>query len=303
MIGGLRAGAGLLASGVAALAITTTATALVSAGSPLGAAHRTIGGSSGKIVFVVSHLKDGDVDRKRPTDLYSVKADGTGFARLARNASDPAASPDGRRIAFWRAGNLWVMDANGGNQRRLLKSTRWTYSPTWGADGASLFFLREDGIYRMRADGSGVQRVLKKTCLDDLAASPDGRRLAFVEWTTFGDPCDDAPRILASDLSGRNAHLAAGRWAEDPAWSPDGKLLAFSSLDAINGPPFGIYIVGKAPERRLTGRTGAPTWSPDGSQIAFADGDLWIIRADGKELRRMKHLPRRALSDPIWLPG
>ena len=38
-----------------------------------------------------------------------------------------------------------------------------------------------------------------------------------------------------------------------------------------------------------------------GNGDRLADGDLWIIRSDGKRLRRVKHLPRLDLSDPVWL--
>lgn len=261
---------------------------------------------NGTLVFDGRPIVRGEVDFKKPPQIYRVKTDGTGLTHLAKNAAEPAASPDGSQLAFVRDG-IWVMDSNGRDQRQILRSKRWTQSPTWSADGATLFFLREDGIYRMRADGSGERRVVKATCLDDLTASPNGRDLAYVEWPSESsrDECDGwPPAINASDLSGRNERtLSAGRWAESPAWSPDGTLLAFNSVDAVNGPPFGIYIVGPGKARRLTSRTGSPTWSPAGTEIAFADGDLWIIRSDGKRLRRVKHLPRLDLSDPVWLPA
>jgi Tol biopolymer transport system component len=260
----------------------------------------------GALVFVVQQTDAyGYADTTKPPHIYRMRTDGTGLTRLARNASSPAASPDGSRLAFVRDADIWVMDSSGRNQRRILKSKRGTFTPTWSADGATVFFLQEDGIYRMRADGKVVRRVVKATCLDDLSASPKGRDLAYVEWPSDSSPneCDGAPPSLrVSDLSGRNVRFPGGRWAESPAWSPDGTLLAFNSFDAVNGPPFGIYIVGTGQERRLTSRTGSPTWSPRGTHIAFADGDLWIIRRDGKGLSRVKHLPKLDLSDPVWLP-
>jgi Tol biopolymer transport system component len=111
-----------------------------------------------RIAFVVRPVgKYGDVDASKPGQLYSVKADGKGLTLIAKNISDPAASPDGARIAYMRRNDVWVMDASGRHQRRLRRSTRWTVSPAWSADGESLFFLRADGIYHMRADGTKVR--------------------------------------------------------------------------------------------------------------------------------------------------
>jgi Tol biopolymer transport system component len=283
----------LLALTVAAVASAATVSCRTSAAPDL---------PGDRLVFQASGRTSG----RNTSALYAVNADGTGLVQLAKDAFDPAVSADGRRIAFTRADGVWVMDAKGANQRRLLEWPRSGSSPTWAAGGTALFFLREDGIYRMRADGSNVRRVLKEACLADLAASPTSRELAYVAWPSFSGPgeCDDAPpSVIVSDPRGRNSHYPSGRWAEHPAWSPDGKRLAFSSRDAIGGPPWGIYIVRAGEERRLTARTGPPSWSPDGSQVAFASGDVWSIGTDGKGLRRITHTPKLAEVDVAWLPA
>jgi TolB protein len=92
---------------------------------------------------------------------------------VARNAtsSDPAWSPDGRRIAFRRidridalgyplAGNLdlYVVNADGSGLRRLTrhKNVRWI---AWSPDGRTIAFLREREVYIVKADGSGERRL------------------------------------------------------------------------------------------------------------------------------------------------
>jgi TolB protein len=75
---------------------------------------------------------------------------------------------------------------------------------------------------------------------------------------------------------------------EEPAWSPDGSLLAFIR----DG---NVYVIGSdgSNPRPLTtgsGRYATPSWSPDGSEIAFVDEEgegVFVIRPDGTGLRQV----------------
>ncbi len=55
-------------------------------------------------------------------DAYLINTDGSGIVRLTRNAQTPDWSPDGRRLAFVRYPAIYVMKANGTNQRRIAPS-------------------------------------------------------------------------------------------------------------------------------------------------------------------------------------
>jgi TolB protein len=101
----------------------------------------------------------------------------------------PAWSPDGQRIAFCssRDGDydLYVMNADGTDVRRILKSPGLEARPSWSPDGKRLAFTsNRDGnyeIYVCNGDGSKLRRITNNPERDDYAAwHPDGKRLVYV---------------------------------------------------------------------------------------------------------------------------
>lgn len=128
--------------------------------------------------------------------LWVMNANGTGLRRLASYGAVPAWSPDGRTIAFVRTtgptDEIWLMDADGSNQRRLTVPPRSTNAfgqdsmPEWSPSGKELAFVRR---YRGRTDiyvtGVGghvhIHRLTKDAGAHTWPAwSPDGKRIAFV---------------------------------------------------------------------------------------------------------------------------
>ena len=88
-----------------------------------------------------------------------------------------------------------------------------------------------------------------------------------------------------------------------PAWSPDGRRIAFAS--ERNG-TFEIYVMNAdgSGQRSLTGASPAfgPEWSPDGRKIVFfSDGEIYAMNADGSEQRRLTRDPGNDFG-PRWSP-
>jgi Tol biopolymer transport system component len=255
-------------------------------------------------------------------EIYVVSADGRGQRRLARDATffaTPGWSPDGRTLAFEgvRDGTTGVysVNADGSGQRRLARNGG---APAWSPDGQKIAFFSASKIYVMNADGSEHQALTKQIVGRNrsLAWSPDGRKLAFLR----GRGCNDftfSLYVVRSDGSGLRdltsklgaLNCGGGSPASDPAWSPDGRKLAFVRLNAGFGEPIYVVKADGSGLRRLT-RSSAldanPTWSPDGRKLVFVsdrDGnsEVYVMNANGKGQRNLTRNPAHD-ADPAWSP-
>lgn len=214
----------------------------------------------------------------RKGDVFVMQADGTGREDLtedsAANEGSPAMSPDGRHIAFEsdRDGNveIYVMNRNRTDVRRLTHDAAEDRSPAWSPDGSRIAFTSDRGgrvspdLYTMKADGSDVQRLTTDFSNWAPQYSPDGRQIAFQmnRDVQILDLATHAVRRLTFDPNN----------GMGPTWSPDGKRIAF--VTTRNGPAevFTMNVDGsdqKVAVSMADGNAIDPRWSPDGSRIAF----------------------------------
>jgi TolB protein len=114
--------------------------------------------------------------------------------------------------------------------------------------------------------------------------------------------------VTAAFPGKRNFTVIFPQW--DPAWSPDGRRLAFRGYFGPSEGDFAIYVVG-ANQCHLTKLTAAmngtnPAWSPSGRQIAFTIGGINVINANGTGLRSLTSDQARSGrdryddEDPAW---
>ena len=241
----------------------------------------------------------------------------------------PAVSPDGRRLAFIRQLSDWnyellVADLRDGNSaaapRRLAGSHQFLTSPLWTANGQEIVYVEGEGtgmtrIYRVRASGgSPTQLTGIGEYVRDIGIAANGRRLIFSR--SFRDyniwrmamPAAGNPSATPRKL------IASTRYETSPAYSPDGKRIAFSSN---RGGVRQIWVADSDGSNAMAltnfsaGTAGSPTWSPDGQTIAFdarpeSSADVYTIPGSGGTPKRLtdhrseNHLPAYS-SDGQWI--
>ena len=234
------------------------------------ASHATFKGRNGKIAF--------DVAGK---GIFATGPTGKGRRPLARRIDEEPAWSRHGRLAVQRddtiAGTSSILLRRGGRLRALTgplsPSGPADIQPAWSPDGVRVAFARALPAAKGRSLSG----------FDIYVARVKGGRL----------------RRLTRDVGNDT----------QPAWSPNGKRIAFTSDRAGNQDVYTVRPNGRG-LRRLTGTAAedsAPSWSPNGKRIAFTSDregneDVFSMTARGKALRR---LTRGAAdeADPAWSPN
>jgi eukaryotic-like serine/threonine-protein kinase len=211
------------------------------------------------------------------------------FTSYPGNECCPSFSPDGNQIAFaWSGENgdnddIYIKLIDAESRIRLTTNPAPDTSPAWSPDGRYIAFVRSSNsgsrIFLVPALGGAEQELYSVTSagseiLPFLSWSPDGKQLAFSEKNSPREPY--SIYLLSRDtLKKRKLTSPPARnfGDYDPAFSPDGKTLAFIRSPAINIGD--IYLVSSdgGESRRLTfdnrNIVDSLAWTPDGREIVF----------------------------------
>jgi TolB protein len=223
------------------------------------------------------------------------------------------------RIAFLRGSLLYVVDADGANERQLTTRGR-ALSPAWHPSGHWIVFSDITDVGTQVAEvnvGTGQVRLLTVTPRGyniTPVYTPDGKRIVFAASGTGGS------QLVSVDRASRRlTRIAQTRNASSPTFSPDGRRMAFVMPRTWQGSGATVRMT---PQLFTASATGAgisqltastfgvrsyrtsPEWSPDGRYVAYTQQgggfQIWLI---GVNDRRAVQLTRgRNHEDASWAP-
>jgi TolB protein len=253
-------------------------------------------------------------------DVFSIDVDGSRRTNLTKTPEGhdfgPSWSPDGRAITFYSfmptgtEADVFIVDAAGGAPLRLTGNYPGIDSdPAWSPDGTKIAFASDRAaadssaqgctvpdsgcpfdIFVMNADGTDVTNLTRSPSVDEEhpAWSPDGTKLAFVDW--------EGIKVMNADGSDPILIGPPSLRGREPAWSPDGTKIAFTSDSEGGYSDVVVMNIDGTDIRNLTTTSPqgdwGPAWSPDGTRIAFASGrnqdvDIFITSLDGTDVRNV----------------
>jgi dipeptidyl aminopeptidase/acylaminoacyl peptidase len=176
---------------------------------------------------------------------------------------------------------------------------------------ASFPLIRSESLSPRQVEPSellSIPHILRTPVISSFALAPDGKRIAL-SMSVLGT---ERVWILPGDgTAGAPVPSIKGTLDRDPAWSPDGRSLAFVSRRSGG---YRLYVADENGEKprmlvRQQNEVKRPHWSPDGSAIIYfskaasnAGWDLWMTAADGRT--PPKQLTAVPLDDgePRWSP-
>jgi Tol biopolymer transport system component len=249
---------------------------------------------------------------RQPFDPVRGRTTGTPEVILlaARSVPHLDVSPDGRQLTYWTSGrrnDLFVVDSDGGNRRRLTEGQYKDRGPRWSPDGSRIaFYSNRSGLYQLwtiHPDGSGLTRVSDVDLNAGLPTwSPDGKRLAT---TLYG--VDEVGIFDADGVSKPTVERFPP--PSDPVgvfipsdWSPDGRLL----IGGIRQEGFEVALAVYDLERReyrTLGRVSRslvgslPQWLPDSRHALLGDSDgLLVLDVESMETRELEWAESRRVA-------
>lgn len=250
-------------------------------------------------------------DRAGNDDIFMVISDEPGEKNLYRalkhkqvqltknqaEDSAPQISPDGKKIAFFRDNDLWIMNRNGKNEKRLVES--WNLAEyAWSPDSKWIAYSMDDNefntdIFIIPAASGTAINISRHPDIDFAPVwSPDGKKLGF-----SSRRANDTYDIWYVFLQKADHEKTKAQWEEEEELKKEAKKDKKKDSKK-KAEKIVVKIDFENIHKRLRRATSLPgdetglAISPDGKTFIFrcdtkGKNDLWSVRWDGKELKQL----------------
>jgi Tol biopolymer transport system component len=242
-------------------------------------------------------------------------------ARLLCNSNDQVGTPPPPGAA----GIYTVRSSDGGDLAQVIATPDGLFDVGRGysPDGSRILFLRIDqsndhaALYAVNPDGTNLLRlsppglsVIEFDFFEGLEDwSPDGSRVTFAAGDLSRQGFPTALYVVNADGTGLRQIAPSGVGALSAQWSPNGRLIAFTSCCGLHAPQVWVVHPDGTGLRQVTVPTSrsaslTPVWSPDGTKFLFqridrgGGVDLLTVSANGTGLSKVTDLP--GLTSYAW---
>ena len=257
---------------------------------------------------------------KRTPRTYIVPVPGgtpRAFPDASTAASEARWSPDGSRVAYTTAGQLWIADASGANARQLTTLSGGASGPVWAPTGDRIAFV--SSVYP-ECDDDACNAMRQKAASENPVKAHIADELLFRHWNAYDEGTRSHLFVVRPDGSDLRDLVPRARYDVPPApfggsegytISPDGREAAFSAKDAGRESAWStdvnVYVVpidGSRPPVAITaanrGADQNPVYSPDGRLLLYAsqqratfESDRWRLMAYDRAARRSREVAPR----------
>ncbi|MBL0172641.1 MAG: PD40 domain-containing protein [Gemmatimonadaceae bacterium] len=237
--------------------------------------------------------------------VWTIDSDGANVIPVTPSGMSAQWVPSGRALVYsvldGGRNPLMFVDLTTGAQRVLASAPNSNdISPAISPDGRTVIFARvgENGtdMYAVPIEGGAPRRITSGRGRASLqpSFSPDGQRIVFM--SDRSGPSD----VYISDVDGTNAEVLNASTYGDrnnrtgPDWSPDGRLIAFQSLNGNSKQIMTINLRDQSMRSVASeGRNEDPSWAPDSRHLVFTSDrsgvrQLWVVDVESGRTRQLK---------------
>lgn len=258
---------------------------------------------------IYSNFDGGSESDENKYSVWVMRGDGSQATEVLRPAIEPAFSPNGKKVAFYRPFNgIWIYDLAKETANHIVVSDYAEFA-SFSPDGGRLVFHEWVGnwysadvnLYIVNADGSGRTQLPSGI---RPAWSPKGGLIAFD--TCRGTACG----IFVIQPNGQGFRQVTSDGGGKVSWSPNGQKLIYSA-ETDGDPEIWVVNLDGSSRKQLTKNNGndtLPVYSPDGQYIFFLsdqNGKAWAIRVmrpDGSDVKTIRQIgvPPRWQFSRLW---